>query len=135
MLLKMKRTQKTRLGRLLKGVAYAFDMNDSAQAATAKDLQNRKMAVKTTAAAVAREAEDAAARERAMMTGDIRSPQSAVEARLAELEMAEANRKAKEEAERKAKEEADRKAKEEAERKAKEEAAKKADATAKSGAA
>ena len=65
MFLKMKRSQMTSIGHLMAGVAYDFTGKSAEHQKVAKRLLEKKFAVKTTAEAVQKEAEDLAERQRA----------------------------------------------------------------------
>lgn len=70
MYLKLKRTQKTKIGRLAAGVSYFFDPAKPGHTEVAESLLNRKMAVKTSKAAIEKEAKDAEAQARAHAAGE-----------------------------------------------------------------
>lgn len=112
MLLKMNRTQKTEIGTLRMGVAYSFDMAKPAHARVANSLLERKMAEKTTKAAIDKALEDDAAKQAAALAdgADGRTGTSAIGEALAVKAAEEAEAKAKAEAEAKAAAEAAEKA-------------------------
>ncbi|WP_205589706.1 hypothetical protein [Chachezhania antarctica] len=70
MLLKLNRTQATKIGRLQAHVVYRFDMQNPAQANVAGTLLERKFAVKVTKAQLEAEASDREALARALIAGE-----------------------------------------------------------------
>ncbi|WP_088648235.1 hypothetical protein [Marinibacterium profundimaris] len=71
MLLKLKRTQKTRLGRLQMGVVYLFDPKNPAHKDVSGTLIQRKFAVKVTKAELEKDAADLDALTRALAAGEV----------------------------------------------------------------
>ena len=70
MLLKLNRTQATKIGRLQAHVVYRFDMQNPAQANVAGTLLERKFAAKVTKAQLEAEASDREALARALIAGE-----------------------------------------------------------------
>ncbi|MEN9062851.1 MULTISPECIES: hypothetical protein [Ponticoccus] len=100
MLLRLKRTQTTAIGRLQAATPYAFDMKDSRHAAVANALLKRGMAEKLTKADLDVAGADPAALQRAMQaaTSDGRGIAPALAERAAILEQEVAERLARNDA-------------------------------------